>query len=134
MQLAIDQSGIPKERYNYVNAHGTSTPLNDPMETKAIKAVFGESHAKTKMAISSTKSMVGHLLGASGSAELVATVKMVHHGVLHPTANLTEPDPDCDLDYVPEGKREFQIDACLSNSFGVGGHNACIALARSPEA
>ena len=110
----------------YVNAHGTSTELGDVAETKALKTVFGD-HAK-KLAISSTKSMVGHLLGASGGVELIATVLTIKHGVIPPTINLDTPDPACDLDYVPNVAREQRVQFALSNSFGFGGHNACLAV------
>src|SRR5205807_328237 len=101
---------------DYVNAHGTSTELGDIAETKALKRAFGE-HAK-KLAISSTKSMVGHLLGASGGVELIATVLSIRHRVVHPTINLDHPDPECDLDYVPKTPREMRVRYAISNSFG----------------
>jgi 3-oxoacyl-[acyl-carrier-protein] synthase II len=110
----------------YINAHGTSTGLGDVAETKAIKSVFGD-HAK-KLMISSTKSMLGHLLGASGGVEAIACALSLTHGVLHPTVNLTSPDPDCDLDYIPNQPREVRVKRILSNSFGFGGHNCSLAL------
>jgi 3-oxoacyl-[acyl-carrier-protein] synthase II len=111
---------------NYLNAHGTSTPLGDIAETKATKAVFGD-HAR-KLMISSTKSMVGHLLGASGGVEAVACAMMLKHGKVHPTINLQTPDPECDLDYVPNEARDVKVRRLLSNSFGFGGHNCSLAM------
>lgn len=110
----------------YLNAHGTSTGLGDVAETKAVKSVFGD-HSK-KLMISSTKSMLGHLLGASGGVEAIACALSLTHGVLHPTINLNTPDPDCDLDYIPNQPREVRISRVLSNSFGFGGHNCSLAL------
>jgi 3-oxoacyl-[acyl-carrier-protein] synthase II len=110
----------------YVNAHGTSTELGDAAETRAIKQVFGD-HAR-KLAISSTKSMVGHLLGASGGVELIACVLSIKHSVVHPTINLDNPDPECDLDYVPKHPREMRVRRAISNSFGFGGHNCCVVV------
>ncbi len=126
MELAILNSGLPKDKFQYINAHGTSTQLNDPMETRAIKKVFGD-HAK-KLQISSTKSVIGHLLGGAAGVELIVTAKAIKEGWVPPTANYETPDPDCDLDYVPNVARKFQIYAALSNSLGFGGHNASIAL------
>jgi 3-oxoacyl-[acyl-carrier-protein] synthase II len=126
--LCLADARIAAEAVSYVNAHGTSTPYNDRTETLAIKHAFG-AHAQ-KLAISSTKSMIGHLLGASGGAELVATALAIHHGVAHPTANLENPDPDCDLDYIPGSAREMKIEAAVSNSFGFGGHNVSLCLGR----
>ncbi|MGB9590819.1 MAG: beta-ketoacyl-[acyl-carrier-protein] synthase family protein, partial [Candidatus Hydrothermia bacterium] len=128
MKRAIDDAGITPDGVDYVNAHGTSTPLNDKAETEAIKNLFGE--RAYKLAISSTKSMIGHLLGASGVAEFIATVLSVKEQTVHPTRNHEHPDPDCDLDYVPEGAREMNIRAAISNSFGFGGHNACLVVKR----
>ncbi|MDP2808506.1 MAG: beta-ketoacyl-[acyl-carrier-protein] synthase II, partial [bacterium] len=108
------------------NAHGTSTDMNDRYETAAIKTVFGE-HAK-KLAVSSTKSMTGHLLGAAGGVEAIATVLTIKHGIIHPTINYTTPDPECDLDYVPNKARTAKVRAALSNSFGFGGHNVSLAF------
>ncbi|MGZ6036480.1 MAG: beta-ketoacyl-[acyl-carrier-protein] synthase II, partial [Myxococcaceae bacterium] len=110
------------------NAHGTSTPFNDANETKAIKTVFG-AHAR-KMLVSSTKSMTGHMLGAAGGAEAVVAVLALNSGVIPPTINYTTPDPDCDLDYVPNVPREVRVDAVMSNSFGFGGTNAVLVLKR----
>jgi 3-oxoacyl-[acyl-carrier-protein] synthase II len=126
MMNAVKEAGWNFNEVDYLNAHGTSTELGDKAETMAVKKVFGE-HAY-KLAISSTKSMIGHLLGASGGVEAIACALMLKHGVLHPTINLDEPDPDCDLDYVPNVARERRIHRVLSNSFGFGGHNASLAL------
>jgi 3-oxoacyl-[acyl-carrier-protein] synthase II len=128
MIAALRDGRCDLERVNYINAHGTSTPLNDAAETRAIKTVFGP-HA-SRLAVSSTKSMVGHLLGASGGLELAFTALMAHEGVLHPTINYEHPDPECDLDYVPNVARQAQIDHALSNSLGFGGHNVSLLLAR----
>jgi 3-oxoacyl-[acyl-carrier-protein] synthase II len=126
MRLALRDAGVNPEDVQYVNAHGTSTPLGDEAETKALKQVFGE-HAR-KLAISSTKSMLGHLLGASGGVELIATAMSVYRGVVHPTINYETPDPNCDLDYVPNVARQLKVRRAISNSFGFGGHNACLVL------
>jgi 3-oxoacyl-[acyl-carrier-protein] synthase II len=126
MQLALKDARVEPADVQYVNAHGTSTELGDAVETKAIKAVFGE-HAR-RLAISSTKSMIGHLLGASGGVEAVATVLTIKTGVIHPTINLQTPDPACDLDYVPNTAREARVRRAISNSFGFGGHNTTIVL------
>lgn len=127
MRAACREAGWDVSHVDYLNAHGTSTPLGDVAETKAVKAAFGD-HAK-KLMISSTKSMIGHLLGASGGAEAVACALMIRHGVVHPTAHLHEPDPECDLDYVPNEPRSVKIRKVLSNSFGFGGHNCSLAIA-----
>ena len=126
MTDALADGGIDVEEVDYVNAHGTSTPLNDAMETRAIKLAFGE-HAK-ELAISSSKSMTGHMLGASGGVELAATVLALKHQVIPPTINYEEPDPECDLDYVPNVAREAKLRVAISNSFGFGGHNATVVL------
>ena len=126
MQLALQDARLNPSDVQYVNAHGTSTPLGDVAETKAIKQVFGE-HAR-RLAVSSTKSMIGHLLGASGGVELIASVLSMKHGIVHPTINYTTPDPECDLDYVPNTAREMRVHRCISNSFGFGGHNCCLAV------
>ncbi|OQW98727.1 MAG: beta-ketoacyl-[acyl-carrier-protein] synthase II [Elusimicrobia bacterium A5] len=126
MELAIKDGGLKPEDIDYINAHGTSTELNDKTETMAIKKVFGE-HAK-KLAVSSTKSMTGHLLGAAGAAELIATVLCMERGFIHPTINYEFPDPECDLDYVPNKPRQKQINAAISNSLGFGGHNSTLAV------
>jgi 3-oxoacyl-[acyl-carrier-protein] synthase II len=126
MELALRDAHLNPEDVQYVNAHGTSTELGDAVETKAIKQVFGE-HAH-RLAVSSTKSMLGHLLGASGGVELIATVQTIRHGVIHPTINLRTPDPECDLDYVPNQPRETRVRRAISNSFGFGGHNCCLVV------
>jgi len=126
MRWALEDAGIPPTRIDYINAHGTSTPLNDPNETRAIKNVFGD-HAY-KLAISSTKSMIGHAMGAAGTLEAIACVKTLLHGIIHPTINYTTPDPECDLDYVPNQARNQNVHYALSNSFGLGGQNACLVL------
>ncbi|MHB8879124.1 MAG: beta-ketoacyl-ACP synthase II, partial [Myxococcaceae bacterium] len=128
MKLALDNAGLPPEEVGYVNAHGTSTPFNDANETKAIKAVFG-AHA-SKLAVSSTKSMTGHMLGAAGGAEAVISILALTRNVLPPTINYTTPDPDCDLDYVPNQPREVRVNAAMSNSFGFGGTNAVLLFKR----
>jgi 3-oxoacyl-[acyl-carrier-protein] synthase II len=124
MQFALRDAKLNPADVQYVNAHGTSTPLGDEAETKAIKQVFGD-HAR-RLAISSTKSMIGHLLGASGAVELIATVLSLKHRVIHPTINYRTPDPACDLDYVPNEPREMPLRYAISNSFGFGGHNCCL--------
>lgn len=129
MEMAIKHAAIEPDQVDYVNAHGTSTGLGDVCETKAIKAVFGE-HAKNGLMVSSTKSMTGHLLGAAGGVELAACVKAITDGVIPPTINLENPDPECDLDYVPNTAREAKIDVALTNSFGFGGHNASLLVER----
>jgi 3-oxoacyl-[acyl-carrier-protein] synthase II len=126
MQLALQDAKIAPEDVQYVNAHGTSTPLGDEAETKALKLVFAN-HAK-RLAISSTKSMVGHLLGASGGVETIATALSIQRGVIHPTINYQTPDPGCDLDYVPNIARQMRVRRAISNSFGFGGHNCCLVL------
>ncbi len=126
MRQAVKEAGWNPSDVQYINAHGTSTPLGDLAETKAVKKVFGE-HAK-KLMLSSTKSMIGHLLGASGGVEAIACALSIRHGVLHPTINLADPDPECDLDYVPNHPREVRVRRVLSNSFGFGGHNCSLAL------
>jgi 3-oxoacyl-[acyl-carrier-protein] synthase II len=126
MQLALKDARLHPADIDYINAHGTSTDLGDICETLAVKRIFGD-HAK-KVAISSTKSMVGHLLGASGGVELIATVLAIKHGVVHPTINLNTPDPQCDLDYVPNVARKMTVRHALSNSFGFGGHNASLVV------
>jgi beta-ketoacyl-acyl-carrier-protein synthase II len=129
MRAAISDSGLPLREFGYVNAHGTSTPLNDKFETQAIKSVFGE-HAH-HVAVSSTKSMTGHLLGAAGGLETIICVLALERQVLPPTINYEHPDPDCDLDYVPNTARSVEVRAALSNSLGFGGHNVTLALSRS---
>jgi 3-oxoacyl-[acyl-carrier-protein] synthase II len=126
MAYAIADAGLRPEDVQYVNAHGTSTPLNDAAETRALKKVFGE-HAG-KLVISSTKSMIGHLLGAAGAVEAIATLLSMQRGMVHPTINYSEPDPDCDLDYVPNEARRLDFDIAISNGFGFGGQNAVVVL------
>ncbi|QUP86252.1 beta-ketoacyl-ACP synthase II [Exiguobacterium sp. PFWT01] len=128
MSEAIRDAGITPEDVQYINAHGTSTPLNDMLETKAIRRVFGE-HAD-KLAVNSSKSMIGHLLGGAGGVEAVITALSIHEGKIHPTINCESPAADCDLDYVREGNRELDIRYALSNSLGFGGHNATLAFAK----
>jgi 3-oxoacyl-[acyl-carrier-protein] synthase II len=128
MRAALLRSGVEPERVGYINAHGTSTPLGDLAETKAIKAVFGD-HAY-KLAVSSTKSMMGHTFGAAGAIEAMMCALALHEGVIPPTINYRHPDPDCDLDYVPNEARRVQVDVALSNAMGLGGHNGCVLLGR----
>ncbi len=128
MRVALRDARLNPQDVQYVNAHGTSTELGDAAETKAIKDVFGE-HAR-RLAVSSTKSMLGHTLGASGGVELIACVLSIRHGVVHPTINYRTPDPACDLDYVPNTAREMPVRRAISNSFGFGGHNCCLVVGR----
>jgi 3-oxoacyl-[acyl-carrier-protein] synthase II len=128
MQAALDDAGITADQISYINAHGTSTAANDATETMAIKTVFGDAAARTP--ISSTKSMTGHLLGGAGAIEAVFGILAIRDGVVPPTINLTHPDPDCDLDYVPLEAREVDVEYVMSNSFGFGGHNAVLVFAR----
>ncbi|HEY64134.1 MAG TPA: beta-ketoacyl-ACP synthase II [Caldilineae bacterium] len=128
MTWALEDAGLPPEAIDYINAHGTSTPLNDAIETKAIRRVFG-AHAD-RLAVSSTKSMIGHCFGGAGAIEAVATVYTVYHDVIHPTINYEFPDPECDLDYVPNEARRARVRAALSNSFGLGGQNACLVITK----
>ena len=131
MEQALSNAGLAPEEVDYINAHGTSTPLNDRTETLAIRAVFGP-HAE-RLAVSSTKSMIGHLLGAAGAVEAVACVKSLETGWVHPTVNYEIPDPECDLDYVPNQARQLNPRVILSNSFGFGGHNSCVIFRRWEE-
>ena len=128
MRSALARSGVEPERVGYINAHGTSTPYNDKAETQAIRAVFG-AHADA-LAVSSTKSVLGHLFGAAGAVEAMMCVRALHEGVLPPTINYRNPDPECDLDYVPNEARTRQVEVALSNAMGLGGHNACVLLGR----
>jgi 3-oxoacyl-[acyl-carrier-protein] synthase II len=128
MRAALRRAGLEPEEVDYINAHGTSTPLGDAAETKAIKDVFGD-HAY-RLAVSSTKSVLGHCFGAAGAIEAMMCVLAVHHGVLPPTINYRNPDPECDLDYVPNEAREVPIRVALSNAMGLGGHNGCVLVGR----
>jgi 3-oxoacyl-[acyl-carrier-protein] synthase II len=131
MQVAMADAGIAPEEIDYINAHGTSTPLNDSSETRAIKQALGE--LAYEVPISSTKSMTGHLLGAAGALEAICCIKTMQDGIIPPTMNLENPDPECDLDYVPNQAREKEVRVALSNSFGFGGHNACLILRCAEE-
>jgi 3-oxoacyl-[acyl-carrier-protein] synthase II len=128
MQAALDHAKLDPSKLDYINAHGTSTPLGDKAETKAIKTVFGD-HAY-QLSVSSTKSQLGHSLGASGGVELILTAKAISEGVIPPTINLDDPDPDCDLDYTPNQPKQREIQYAMSNSFGFGGHNASIIIGK----
>jgi 3-oxoacyl-[acyl-carrier-protein] synthase II len=127
MQMAMKHAKVNPEEIDYMNAHGTSTPLGDIAETRAIKVACGE-HAKSGLLISSTKSMTGHLLGAAGSVELMACIMAIRDGVVPPTINLDNPDPECDLDYVAHEARETKVKIAISNGFGFGGHNATLLV------
>ena len=131
ISLALRDAGLEPADVDYVNAHGTSTQLNDAGETKALKIALGE-HAY-KVAISSTKSMIGHLLGAAGAVEAIATLLTINRGMIHPTINYETPDPECDLDYVPNQARRKDVRIAISNGFGFGGHNAVVVLGRFQE-
>ena len=126
MKIAIEDAGLTKNDIDYINAHGTSTPFNDKIETLAIKSVFGE--RAYQIPISSTKSMIGHLLGASGSLELIAVLLTLKNNKIHPTINLEKPDPECDLNYIPNKAVDKTVDIAISNSFGFGGHNVCLVV------
>ena len=128
MQRALDDAGIEPGNVEYINAHGTSTPLGDVAETKAVKVVFGE--GAYDIPISSTKSMIGHMMGAAGAIEAATCIMTLNEGVIHPTINYETPDPECDLDYVPNVARKADVNVVLSNSFGLGGQNACVVLGR----
>jgi 3-oxoacyl-[acyl-carrier-protein] synthase II len=128
MSLALTDAGLNPEKVDYINAHGTSTKLNDKIETLSMKRAFGD-HAK-KVMVSSTKSMTGHLLGAAGGVEFVACCLAIRDGVVPPTINYENPDPECDLDYVPNTARRAKVDVCMSNSLGFGGHNASLVVKR----
>ena len=128
MKMALEDAKVNKEEVQYINAHGTSTPAGDKAETDAVKALFGD-HSR-KLAMSSTKSMVGHMLGAAGGAEAVFTVLAVKDQIAPPTINYTTPDPECDLDYVPNTARDLKIDVGITNSFGFGGTNGTLVFSR----
>ena len=128
MTSALDDAGVTPGQVDYINAHGTSTPYNDKLETLAIRRLFGE-HA-AKLAISSSKSMTGHLLGAAGGLEAGITALAIKHQLAPPTINYRTPDPECDLDYVPNESRKADVEYAVNNSFGFGGHNACVVLKR----
>ena len=129
MREALEESGYTGDERVYINAHGTGTPLNDKAETLAVKTAFGEEKAR-EVIISSTKSMTGHMLGAAGAAEAIVCVKVLQEGIIPPTINLLEPDPECDLNYTPNKAVKADIDLAVSNSLGFGGHNACLAMKR----
>jgi 3-oxoacyl-[acyl-carrier-protein] synthase II len=131
MREALNSSGLPIEAIGYINAHGTSTRFNDIIETKSIRRVFRES--ADRIPVSATKSMTGHLQAACGAVECIVSTLSVYHQRVHPTLNLETPDPECDLDYVPEGPRDLKIAAALSNSFGFGGHNVSLVVKKYPD-
>ena len=131
MLRALEDAKLSPDEVDYINAHGTSTKLNDAVETLAIKKVFGE--RAYKIPISSTKSMIGHLLGAAGAIEALATIMTIHTGIIHPTINYENPDPECDLDYVPNEARKKEVNVAISNSFGFGGHNVCLVFKKFEE-
>jgi 3-oxoacyl-[acyl-carrier-protein] synthase II len=128
MRWALKDAGIKHNQVDLVNSHGSSTPLNDAIETKAIKDIFGD-HAY-KLVVNSTKSMIGHLMGAAGVIEAITCILSIRDGLVHPTINLDIPDPECDLDYVPNVAREMPVNIAMSNSFGLGGQNACLVIGR----
>jgi len=131
MKIALEHAGVKPEEVDYINAHGTSTKLNDPCETKAIKMAFGE--RAYKIPISSTKSMIGHIVDAAGAIETIASIMCMNKGIIHPTINYVTPDPECDLDYVPNVARQAQVNVFLKDSFGLGGENCCLVLKRISE-
>ena len=128
MKTALEKAGVKPGEVDYVNAHGTSTKLNDACETKAIKMVFGEN--AYKIPISSTKSMIGHTISAGGAIETIAAILVMNKGIIHPTINYETPDPECDLDYIPNVARQAEVNVCLKDSFGLGGENCCLVLKR----
>jgi 3-oxoacyl-[acyl-carrier-protein] synthase II len=132
MRMALNKAGVATTEIDYINAHGTSTPLNDKMETRAIKTVFGDT--VYHIPVSSTKSMMGHLLGGAGAVEAAICIMIIQHGIIPPTINLTHPDPECDLDYVPNIARQARVTTALSNSFGFGGHNSVLVFRQYGEA
>jgi 3-oxoacyl-[acyl-carrier-protein] synthase II len=131
MRIALENAGVKPEEVDYINAHGTSTKLNDACETKAIKMVF-QDHVH-KIPVSSTKSMIGHIITAAGAIEAIASILIINKGIIHPTINYETPDPECDLDYVPNVARPAQVNVCLKNGFGLGGENCCLVLKRFAE-
>jgi 3-oxoacyl-[acyl-carrier-protein] synthase II len=131
MQWALEDAGVAPGDVDYINAHGSATLINDPIETRAIKRTFGA--CAYEIPISSTKSMIGHAMGGAGAIEAAVCMLTVEQGVIHPTINLETPDPECDLDYVPEGAREADVRVAMSNSFGLGGQNACLVVGRFEE-
>jgi 3-oxoacyl-[acyl-carrier-protein] synthase II len=132
MKMAFADAGISPDDVGYVNAHGTSTPLGDPAETRVLKNALGEENAHATP-VSSTKGATGHCLGAAGAVEAIFTILAVQRGVLPPTINYETPDPECDLDYIPNEARPQQVEIGVSNSFGFGGHNACVVFRRWDE-
>ena len=126
VRLALERAGLNPEEIDYINAHGTATMLNDRTETAVVKSVFGDRAGQ--IPISASKSMIGHLLGAAGSIEALITALTIQHGVVPPTINLTDPDPECDLDYVPQQARKLAVKVAMSNSFGFGGHNSVLTF------
>jgi 3-oxoacyl-[acyl-carrier-protein] synthase II len=128
IERALKDSGIGINDVDYINAHGTATKLGDVAETNAIKVAFGEQ--AYEIPINATKSMIGHMLGATGALEAIACVKSIETGLIHPTINLDTPDPECDLDYVPNIARNHNVDVAISNSMGIGGQNACLAIGK----
>ena len=132
IQMALNRAGLAPTEIDYINAHGTSTPLNDKTETMAIKSVFGD--YAYRVPISSTKSMVGHLIGTAGAFESAVCILTIQHGIIPPTINLTHPDPECDLDYVPNVARKAKVNTALTNSFGFGGHNSVLIFRKYSEA
>jgi 3-oxoacyl-[acyl-carrier-protein] synthase II len=133
MEMALKQGDIDKTEVKYINAHGTSTAYNDKFETMAIKTVFGDHATKKDLVVSSTKCVTGHTLGAAGGVEAIIAAKSIYHNVVPPTINYSTPDPECDLDYVPNKKREMQVDAAMSTNLGFGGHNAAILMKKYTE-
>jgi len=131
MQWALEDAGLTPDDVGYINAHGSSTPISDPIETMAIKRTFGQ--RAYEIPVNSTKSMIGHAMGGAGAIEAAVCALTVEQGIIHPTINLETPDPECDLDYVPEGARKADVRVALSNSFGLGGQNACLVLGRFEE-
>src|SRR4029453_6150838 len=132
MTMALGDAGVGPDEIDYINAHGTSTPLGDASETRVIKLALGEENARST-AISSTKGATGHCLGASGAIEAIFSIMAVNRGVMPPTINYEGPDPECDLDYIPNEAREADVRIAVNNSFGFGGHNACVVVARYSE-